>query len=59
MFEAKGGTYDSTAPDRAWDVSADAQRFLLSRRIPSTDKPVTVMHVVLNWSEELKRLAGR
>jgi Tol biopolymer transport system component len=59
MFEANAGTYDSTAPDRAWDVSADGQRFLLSRRIPSTDKPVTVMHVVLNWSDELKRLAGR
>jgi serine/threonine-protein kinase len=57
LFEAKLGIYDSTVPTRAWDVSADGQRFLLSRRIPSADKPVTVMHVVLNWTEELKRLA--
>jgi hypothetical protein len=39
------------------DVSADGQRFLLLRNVASTDKPVTEMHVVLNWTEELKRLA--
>jgi hypothetical protein len=27
----------------------------LSRFIASTDKPVSVMHVVLNWQEELKQ----
>jgi hypothetical protein len=26
------------------------------RPVASTDKPVTAMHVVLNWTEELKRL---
>jgi Tol biopolymer transport system component len=56
LFEAKPGEYDSTAPVRGWDVSADGQRFLLLRPMASTDKPVTVMHVVLNWAEELKRL---
>jgi serine/threonine-protein kinase len=56
LFEAKFGEYDSTAPERSWDVSADGQRFLLLRSVESTDKPVTVMHVVLNWTEELKRL---
>lgn len=56
LFEAKFGEYDSTAPERSWDVSADGQRFLLLRSIESTDKPVTVMHVVLNWTEEMKRL---
>ena len=45
-----------TAPVRSWDVSADGQRFLLRDPIESTDKPVTAMHVVLNWAEELKRL---
>jgi eukaryotic-like serine/threonine-protein kinase len=57
LFESKPGEYDSTAPERSWDVSADGQRFLLLRPTASTDKPVTVMHVVLNWAEELKRLA--
>jgi serine/threonine-protein kinase len=56
LFEAKFGEYESTAPTRSWDVSADGQRFLLLRAVPSTDKPVTVMHVVLNWTDELKRL---
>jgi hypothetical protein len=56
LFEAQFGEYESTAPTRSWDVSADGQRFLLLRPVPSTDNPVTVMHVVLNWTEELKRL---
>jgi hypothetical protein len=37
-------------------VSADGQRFLLARPVAQTDKPATVMHIVLNWGEELKRL---
>jgi Tol biopolymer transport system component len=56
VFEAKAGEYDQTAPGRSWDVSADGQRFLLLRVAASTDKPITVMHVVLNWADELKRL---
>lgn len=56
MFDAKAGEYDGTAPLRCWDVSADRQRFLLLRPVATTDKPVTVMNVVLNWTEELKRL---
>jgi serine/threonine protein kinase/Tol biopolymer transport system component len=56
LFKAKPGEYDSTTPVRSWDVTADGQRFLLLRNHESTDKPVTAMHVVLNWTEELKRL---
>jgi serine/threonine-protein kinase len=56
LFRARAGEYDSTSPDRSWDVSADGQRFLVSRPVESTDTPVTTMHVVLNWTEELKRL---
>jgi serine/threonine protein kinase/Tol biopolymer transport system component len=56
LFELKAGEYDSTSPVRSWSAAADSQRFLLSRFIASTDKPVSVMHVVLNWAEELKRL---
>jgi Tol biopolymer transport system component len=56
LFKSKTGEYGSTTPVRDWDVSADGQRFLLRRPVESTDKPVTEMHVVLNWTEELKRL---
>jgi serine/threonine-protein kinase len=56
LFEAKASSFDTTAPDRSWDVSADGQRFLLVKPVAPTDKPVTVMRVVLNWTEELKRL---
>jgi serine/threonine-protein kinase len=55
MFQAKTGEYDTTAPERSWDVSADGKRFLLVKTAPITDKPVTSMHVVLNWAEELRQ----
>jgi hypothetical protein len=58
LFDGPQGQYDSTAPGRSWDISADGQRFLLGQVVASTDKPVTTMHVVLNWTEELKRLTG-
>ena len=56
LFKAAHGEYDGTAPARAWDISADGQRFLLLRNRASTDRPVTTMHIVLNWAEELRRL---
>ena len=58
LFEARANEYDSTAPDRSWDVSADGRRFLLLRRIPSTDTPVTAVQVVLDWTDELKHLVA-
>jgi serine/threonine-protein kinase len=56
LFATKG-EYDSTSPLRSWNVNADSTRFLLSRYAESTDRPVTTIQVVLNWAEELKRLA--
>jgi serine/threonine-protein kinase len=58
MFDNKTFEYDNTVPIRSWNVSPDGQRFLLLRFAPSIDKPVTSMHVVLNWTEELKRRAS-
>jgi Tol biopolymer transport system component len=57
IFDVKCCPYDGTTPVRSWDATADGQRFLLRRRIESTDKPVTATHIVLNWDQELKRLA--
>jgi hypothetical protein len=42
---------------RSWDVSPDGTRFFVARVKESTDKPVATLQVVLNWGEELKRLA--
>jgi serine/threonine-protein kinase len=48
------GEYDSTTPVRSWNVSPDGRRFLASR-FERTGEPVTTLHVVLNWGEELRR----
>jgi serine/threonine-protein kinase len=55
MFETKSGTYDSTIPLRSWEVSADGQRFLMRRPVPSSDRPLSSIHLVLNWTDELQR----
>ena len=39
-----------------YDVAPDGQRFLMIQE-GEQDAPATQIHVVLNWSEELKRLA--
>jgi eukaryotic-like serine/threonine-protein kinase len=57
LFEANAGEYDSTAPERSWDATADGRKFLLSRPVESTERPVAVVQVVLNWADELRRLA--
>src|SRR5262245_30796124 len=47
--------YDATTPLRSWDATADGHRFVLARIEQTHDKPVTALHVVLNWSDELRR----
>ncbi len=39
-----------------YDVSADGQRFLMLAPVASQTGGATQIHVVLNWTEELKRL---
>jgi Tol biopolymer transport system component len=56
LFE---GRYLVTATGWArpnYDVSPDGQRFLMLKPV-EREAPVTQINVVLNWSEELKRLA--
>jgi serine/threonine-protein kinase len=55
LFDATE-SYDLTSPERGWDISSDGRRFLLMRQVPSNDKPVTTMHVVLDWTQQLPRL---
>jgi Tol biopolymer transport system component/tRNA A-37 threonylcarbamoyl transferase component Bud32 len=55
LLDMKQLQYDATTPLRAWDATADGQRFVMVRVGESTDKPVTALHVVLNWTDELKR----
>jgi serine/threonine-protein kinase len=59
LFEAKTNEYDSTAPERGWDISPDGQRFLLAKPVTVADPPVTTLQVVLDWVEELRRRVPR
>jgi hypothetical protein len=43
-------------PARAYDVAADGRRFFLIESRPQALAPITEMHVVQSWFEELKRL---
>jgi len=43
-------------PSRNFDVTPDGHRFVMIERVDPEPKEVTRIHVVLNWSEELKRL---
>ena len=56
LFE---GSYVPTAGGYAranYDVSPDGQRFLMLKREDQKSAPLTQINVVLNWSDELKRL---
>jgi hypothetical protein len=47
-------------PIRGYDVSIDGTRFLTVRDVPGpAEAPPTQMVIVLNWVEELKRMAPR
>ena len=50
MFD---GPYSTTEPLRSYDVTADGQ-FIMTRQQNPPDQPVTTLHVVLGWAEELK-----
>ena len=39
-----------------YDVSPDGQRFPVLKPVEQKEAPLTQINVVLNWSEELKRL---
>jgi serine/threonine-protein kinase len=54
LFESR--TAWGAIPIRGWDISSDGQRFLLLHFPEAgSNKPVTQIQVVQNWSEELKR----
>jgi Tol biopolymer transport system component len=48
------GRFGPTAPIRSYDVTADGQRFIMTKTEPNPVNPVTSVHIVLNWLEELK-----
>jgi hypothetical protein len=50
------GRYLQSHPLRSYDVAPDGQRFLMIRDVSQPEEPITEIHVVLNWFEELKRL---
>jgi serine/threonine-protein kinase len=53
-----GATVRLTVPLRGYDVSADGRRFLtIADKADAAGSPASQMIVVLNWGDELKRLA--
>ena len=41
---------------RSYDVSPDGRRFLVVKSAPRDESNPTLLNVVLNWGDELKRL---
>ena len=56
LFEKEYGSSQFPATGIAYDVSQDGQRFLMVKESDQASAP-TQINVVLNWFEELKRLA--
>ena len=54
LFEGHYMTNVLARPD--YDVSADGQRFLMIKPVEQVESAPTQINVVLNWTEELKRL---
>ena len=46
-------------PLTSYDVSPDGQRFLMVRWVERHDEPVTAIHLVQNWFQELERLVPK
>ena len=54
----QGDYRKTTTGTSAYAVSADGRRFLRIQPV-QPERPRTTIHVVLNWFEELKRLAPK
>jgi serine/threonine-protein kinase len=54
LFEKPG--YRRAGPLACWDISLDAQQFLMVKMEERKPQPVSEMILVQNWFEELKRL---
>ncbi len=59
FFESEylASTDISSAPSSNYDVTSDGQRFVMVGSLPQEESAQTRLNVVLNWFEELKRLA--
>jgi serine/threonine-protein kinase len=52
------GQYGRLGSLTNYDISLDDQRFLMTEHLTVPDASVARLHVVLNWSEELRRLSS-
>lgn len=50
--------YARGTPVRCWDISPDGRRFITPKFEENTFLPITELVLVLNWSEELRRLGA-
>jgi len=53
----ESGEFGATIPTTSYDVAPDGRRFVMFKPSPVAPQPVTRIRIVLNWLEELKRLA--
>jgi len=51
--------YSETIPLRNYDVTPDGQRFLMVQFVEPNREPVTAIHPLQNWFEELERLVPK
>jgi hypothetical protein len=60
LIKAGHGTSGSVDLGLTCDIAPDGERFLLVKEAPGSDgtAPASVV-IVLNWAEELRRLAAR
>jgi eukaryotic-like serine/threonine-protein kinase len=49
------GRFGMTGAPTAYDISLDGSRLLMTEELEPPKQPVTRLHVVLNWQEELKQ----
>jgi hypothetical protein len=42
----------------SYDVAADGQRFIMTKPVDDPEPSATMVNIVLNWTEELKRRAS-
>jgi serine/threonine-protein kinase len=57
LFKVESTGYVGAMPFRSYDVTSDGRKFLMLKQSSRVEEPVTELSVVLNWFEELKRLA--
>jgi hypothetical protein len=56
VVELDGNHYSNAISARAWDVTADAQRFVfVHETYPPADDPMDEIQIVQSWHDDVRR----